>query len=172
MTMMEICSDQEDQQTSKMHEASLLVLRVWKAGSNVHLGFGKPNMSFGGDDGPNTSLLGRKENSLDTNGPFALLARCPNEAPNAPSTLFPESRFSKRKYATAASKDPAPTSVLPRCQAQVAMGNQAKNAFNGHLRQAPNERLQRKAQRKQPGLLATPPTLRFFPKSLLLFPAF
>ncbi|CAM6030541.1 unnamed protein product [Sphagnum balticum] len=40
------------------------------------------------------------------------------------------------------------------------MGNQAKNAYNGHLRQASNKRSQRKAQEKRPGLPAMPPILR------------
>ncbi len=47
---------------------------------------------------------------------------------------------------------PAPcTNVKPQARKQpllAAMGNQAKNTFNGHLRRAPIERLQRKAQRK------------------------
>ncbi len=113
--MMEICSNQEDQQTSKMHEASLLALRVRKAGSSIRLGFGKLNPSSGGDDGPNTSLFGRKENSPDANGPFALSAHYPSEAPNVSSAFLLESRFNKGKYAAAAPEDPAPTSVLPRC---------------------------------------------------------
>jgi hypothetical protein len=41
MVKMEICSDSEDQQISKLNESSLIAYRIQKVGRDARLGFGK-----------------------------------------------------------------------------------------------------------------------------------
>jgi len=137
MATMEICSDPEDQQTSKMHEASLLAYRVWKAGRSVRLGFENPKPSPGGGNAK-ALLLGSKESSLVGNGPSALATHGSNEACNAPTTLLSESLLNKGKQAIAESEVPAPTSAFHRGQ---ALSTQA--AFARSNGEASEERLQR-----------------------------
>jgi len=127
MATMEICSDPEDQQTSKMHETSLLAYRVRKVGRSVRLGFGKPKPSPGDGDGAKALLLGSKENSLIANGPFVLVAHGSSEACNAPITLFSRSLFSKGKQAAVVPEDPALTSALHRGQAPSTQAASARS---------------------------------------------
>jgi hypothetical protein len=110
----------------------------------------------------------------------------PSTQHTAPAKLPMPRSLSSRKVYSAKGSTPLPRqrtrpqpalciSVKPQARKQPllgTMGNQTKNAFNSHLRRAPIERPHRKAQKKQPGFKVTPPILRFFPKPLLLFPAF
>jgi hypothetical protein len=162
-----------------MHKASLLAYRVRKAGRSVRLGFRNPKPSPGDGGSAKALLLGSKESSFVANGPSTLVAHGSSEARNAPITLLSESLLSKGKQATAAPEVPTPTSALHRGQAPSTQatsarsdGEASEDASNGHFRRASIERPQRKVQRKHPGLQATPPIFRFFPKILLLFPAF
>ncbi|CAK9867606.1 unnamed protein product [Sphagnum jensenii] len=138
MATMEICSNLKDQQTSKMHEASMLAYKVRKASRNVRLGFRKPKRSPGGSGGAKAFPLGGKEISLDANRPSVLLAHGSNEALNAPLTHLSENLFSKGKCAVAAPEDPATTSAWNRCQAPSTQA--ASTRSDG---EASEERLQR-----------------------------
>jgi len=73
MVKMEICSDLEDQQISKLNEHSLIAYRIRKARCGARLWLGKfkckkPNPS--GDIGAKALRLGSKEASAATNGSF------------------------------------------------------------------------------------------------------
>jgi hypothetical protein len=93
MVKMEICSDSEDQQVSKLNESFLMAYRIQKVWRSARLGLGKfkcnkSNPSGGGAKAlPATS----KEISSTTNGSFDLLAQSSCEAPSTPNTLLPES---------------------------------------------------------------------------------
>jgi hypothetical protein len=99
MVKMEICSDSEDQQISKLIESSLIAYRIRKAGRDERLGFKKfksNKLSSGGDDGAKTFPPTSKEVSLATNKSSDSPVQGSCEAPAAPSTLLPESLLSEK----------------------------------------------------------------------------
>ncbi|CAM6027953.1 unnamed protein product [Sphagnum balticum] len=119
MAMMDICSDPEDRQTSTMHEASLLALRVRKAGRKDRLGLGNPNLgSSGGDGGDKAPSIGSKEFFLATEGTSVLSAHGTNEGQKEKDILASERLLTKGKLAAPAPDDPTPTSALQRPQAR------------------------------------------------------
>jgi hypothetical protein len=99
MVKMEICSDPEDQQTSKMNEASLLAYKVRKAGRDVRLGFGKFKPSS--IDDAKAFPPKSKKVVLGSDSPFVSPTQCSNEAPVALSLFPSESLLSSRKEADA-----------------------------------------------------------------------
>ncbi|CAK9209760.1 unnamed protein product [Sphagnum troendelagicum] len=105
MAMMEICSDLEDRQTSMMHEASLLALRVRKVGHSARFGLGNPNLSPDGGGGAKALLLGSKEFSLAAKGTSTPSAHGTNEGPKETDSLASERLPNKGKLAAAASDD-------------------------------------------------------------------
>jgi hypothetical protein len=114
MVKMEICSDPEDEQISKLNEASLITYKIRKAGRGMRLRFGKFKPSFGG--GVKVFLPVSKENSFGTNGSSVSLALCSNKAPAAPNTLPSGSLLSNGKNADVALEDPATTNDLKGCR--------------------------------------------------------
>lgn len=124
---MEICSDPEDQQTSKMHKASLLAYRVRKAGRSVRLGFGNPKPSLGGSGDAKALLLGSKESSFVANGPSALAAHGSSKARNVLITLLSESLLNKGKQTIVAPEVPALTSAFHRGQAPSTQAASAQS---------------------------------------------
>ncbi|CAK9198573.1 unnamed protein product [Sphagnum troendelagicum] len=103
MAMMEICSDPEDRQTSTMHEASLLALKVRKVGHSANLRFGNPNPSSDCDGGgAKALLLGGKGFSLAAKGTFVPSAHGTNEGPKETETLALERLPNKGKLTAAA----------------------------------------------------------------------
>jgi len=103
MAMMDICSDLEDRQTSTMHEASLLALRVWKVGRSARSGLGNPNPNSGnsGGDGAKALSFGSKEFSLAAKGSSVFSAHDANEGPKETDILASERLLNKGKLATA-----------------------------------------------------------------------
>jgi hypothetical protein len=112
MVKMEICFDLEDQQTSKMNEASLLAYKVRKAWRGVCLAFGKFKSSSGG--GTKVFVPESKKIVFDTGSFSAPLMRCSSEAPAALNSFPPESLFSNGKKADA--EKAVATSELQRRQ--------------------------------------------------------
>jgi hypothetical protein len=120
--MMDIYSDPEDRQTSTMHEASLLALRVRKAGRNTRLGLGNPNPSLDGGGGAKALLFESKEFSLAAKGSSVLSAHGANKGTKETEILASERLLNKGKLAATVPDDPAPTSALQRRQARGSDG--------------------------------------------------
>jgi hypothetical protein len=140
MVKMEICSDSEDQQISKLIESFLIVYRIWKVGRDERLGFrkfksNKPSSSGGAKTFPPTS----KEVSLATNESSDPPVQGSCETPAAPSTLLPESLFSKKgKSVRQTSTDPAALNESEKCQspskdAQATTAWSDGKSHEGHL---------------------------------------
>jgi hypothetical protein len=133
MVKMEISSDSEDQQISKLSETSLIAYRLWKAGRGVRLGFekfksNKPSSKGGGSAKvfPPTS----KEVSSATNESSDPPAQDSCEAPAAPSTLLLESlHIEKGKNTGQAPTNPAALSKSERCRSpsKEAQATTARN---------------------------------------------
>jgi hypothetical protein len=111
MGKMEICSDLEDQQISKLNEYSLVALRIRKAGRGARLGFGKfkcrkPNL--GGIVGAKAHRPESTEAPPATNGSSEASAHDHRESLPAPSSPSPESSANLREtIAGLAPTDPA-----------------------------------------------------------------
>ncbi|CAM6014430.1 unnamed protein product [Sphagnum balticum] len=120
MVKMEICSDSEDQQISKLSESSLIAYRIRKAGCCVRLGFGKfksNKSNFSGSGGAKAFPSASKEVSSATNGSYDLLVQGSCKALAASNILLPESLLSERgKNVGQALMDPAALSELEKCQ--------------------------------------------------------
>jgi hypothetical protein len=122
MAMMDICSDLEDWQTSMMHEASLLALRVRKAGRSACLRLGNPNPSSSGGGGAKALSFGSKEFSLVAKGTSVFSAHGANEGLKEMDILASERLLNKGKLAAAKPVEPAKTSALQRRQARGCDG--------------------------------------------------
>jgi hypothetical protein len=92
MTKMEICSESEDLQTSKLNEFILVAHRVKKVGRGVRLGLGKNKLRPNSSGGARASFLTGSENLLTANGSIDLSALKLNEAPSKPSSPHPGGR--------------------------------------------------------------------------------
>jgi len=99
MVKMEICSDLEDQQISKLSESSLIAYRIRKVRRDARLGlrkFKSSKPSSRGGDGTKFFLSASKEVSSVTNGssepPAQRLLRCSCRA-----ELSPSGKFAQRK---------------------------------------------------------------------------
>jgi len=120
MVKMEICSDSEDQQISKLSESSLIAYRIQKAGRGARLGLKKlksSKLSSGGGGDAKFFPPASKEISLATNGSSEPPAQGSCDALATPSSLLPESLLSKKgKIIGQALADPAALNELGRCQ--------------------------------------------------------
>jgi hypothetical protein len=114
MVKMEIYSDPEDQQISKMNEASLLAYKVRKAGHRERLGFGKFKLSSG--SGTKVFPPESKKIAFGTGSFFVPPLRCSNEALAAPNFFPSESLLSNGKKADVEPEDSAATNKLQRRQ--------------------------------------------------------
>jgi len=121
MIKMEICSDSEDKQISKLNESSLIAYRIQKAGHGARLGFEKfksNKSSFGGGNGTKVFRPASKEASSATNRLSEPLVQDHCEVLLAPSSLIPESLLRKKgANASQAPMDPAALSKSGRLQA-------------------------------------------------------
>jgi hypothetical protein len=144
MVKMEICSDSEDQQISKLSESSMIAYRIRKAGCGARLGLGKfksNKPSSGGGDGTKAFPPTSKEVSSAINGSSYPPAQGSCEAPATPSILLPESLLSKKgKNVRQTSADPATLSESERCQSPSKDVLATTAWSNGELREG---RLQR-----------------------------
>jgi hypothetical protein len=122
MAMMDICSDPEDQQTSTMHEASLLALRVRKAGRSARLGLGNPNPNSGSGGSVKALSFGSKEVSLAAKGTSILSVYGTNEGSKETDILASERLLNKGKVTAAGPVEPDTTSALQRRQARGCDG--------------------------------------------------
>ncbi|CAK9253726.1 unnamed protein product [Sphagnum jensenii] len=111
MGKMEICSDLEDQQISKLNEYSLVALRIRKAGRGARLGFGKfkckkPNL--GGNVGAKAHRPESTEAPSATNGSYEASSHDHRKSLPAPSSPSPKSSANLRETITGlAATDPA-----------------------------------------------------------------
>jgi len=139
MLKMEICSDSEDQQISKLSESFLIAYRIQKAGRDVRLGlrkFKSNKPSFGSGSGAKAFSPASKEVSLATNGSSDLLEQGSCEIPAASSTLLPESLPNKkRKNVRQVPTDLVAPNKSERCQSpsKYAQATTAQN--DGELRE-------------------------------------
>ncbi|CAM6062820.1 unnamed protein product [Sphagnum tenellum] len=100
MGKMEICSDLEDQQISKLNEYSLVALRIRKAGRGARLGFGKfkcRKSNLGGNVGAKAHRPESTEPSSATNGSYEASAHDLRKSLPAPSSPSPESSANLRE---------------------------------------------------------------------------
>ncbi|CAK9208953.1 unnamed protein product [Sphagnum troendelagicum] len=100
MGKMEICSDLEDQQISKLNEYSLVALRIRKAGRGARLGFGKfkcRKSNLGGNVGAKAHRPESTEPSSATNGSHEASAHDLRKSLPAPSSPSPESSANLRE---------------------------------------------------------------------------
>jgi len=131
MVKMEICSDSEDQQISKLNESSLIAYRIRKVGRGARLGFGKfksKKLNFDGNVGAKDFRPANNEASSATNGSFEPPAHDHRGAFLAPSSLISESLLIKKEGdAGLAPTDPTAPSELGRSQA-LSKGAKATTA--------------------------------------------
>jgi hypothetical protein len=120
MVKMEICSDSEDQQISKLNESSLIAYKIQKAGRGARLRFGKfknNKPSSGGGGSAKVFPLASKEVSSATNRSFDPPAQDSCEAPAASSTLLLENLLNEKgKNARQTPADPAALNKSEKCQ--------------------------------------------------------
>jgi hypothetical protein len=149
MTKMEICSEVEDLQASKLNEFILVVHRVRKVGHGVRLGLNKnklrPNRGYG-DAQASTSTS--SENQLQ---PTTLLIRhCQNFAKLLPSRPPPPTwgtRLARREGSRIKDRRIRPLPRIGRDSSKQArqrkrfclgvMADHAESFSNDHLRQPP-----------------------------------
>jgi hypothetical protein len=94
MVKMEICSNLEDQQISKLNEYSLVAYRIWKTGRDARLGFGKfksKKLNLGGGVGAKALRPECKDVPSATNGSFEPSTHDHRGSLLAPSSSTPES---------------------------------------------------------------------------------
>jgi hypothetical protein len=129
MVKMEICSNPEDRQISKLNEYTLIAYRIRKAGRGV-LRVRRIQTNPGGGVDAKTFLPANKEVSLATNGSFEppSLDRC--GALLAPSSPSPESSIRNQEAIVSHAKaDPAALSesVKPRASSEGAKAAEARS---------------------------------------------
>jgi hypothetical protein len=117
---MEICSNSEDQQISKLRESSLIAYRIRKARRGARLGLGKfksSKPSFGGGGGGKFFPPTSKEVLSGTNGSSKPPAQGSYNAPATPSFLLPEGLLNEKgKIVGQASADLVVFNESRRCQ--------------------------------------------------------
>jgi len=119
---MDFSLDLEEQQTTTMHEASKLVLRVRKAGKSSSLGLENPNSSSGGGGGAKAFSPESKDLALAATETSVLLAHGVNEGLQEMDLLVSERMLTKSKLIVAGWAEPASTSALSKRQAREREG--------------------------------------------------
>jgi hypothetical protein len=137
--MLDFSLDLEEQQTTTMHEASKLVLRVRKAGKSSNLGLENPNSSSGGGGGAKAFSPESKDLALAATETSVLLAHGVNEGLQETDLLVSERMLTKSKLIVAGWAEPASTSALSKRQAREREGEasevrpQRSASANAHL---------------------------------------
>ncbi len=139
MVKMEICSDSEDQQIFKLNEYSLIAYKIWKAGRDARLGFGKfkSKKSIPSDGaGAKAYRPASKEDSSATNGSSEPLAHDHHEALLVLSSPTPKSSLRKQEVnAGLASADRAALNKSGRPQAPSKGAKAATAKSDGKSRE-------------------------------------
>jgi hypothetical protein len=136
---MEICSESEDHQISKLNEFSLVAYKIWKARRGAWLGLSKfkgNKLNPSGGSSARTAFPTSNKNSLTTDGSFDPPVQGSGEALSAPSSSFLGGSISKE--GKIANQAPANSTILEdmtRCQLSDKVAQAGSPRSDGESRE-------------------------------------